>query len=46
VKRGTLRWFGHVETMNENEFVERVYRSEIEGSGVSEATSEMDKQSG
>jgi len=34
VKCGTLRWFGHMVRMNENEFVKRVYKSEIEGPSV------------
>ena len=34
VKRGTLRWFEHVERRNENEFVKRVYKSEIEEPSV------------
>ncbi len=31
VKRNTLRWFGHVERMNSEEFVKKVYVSEAEG---------------
>ncbi len=31
VKRNTLRWFGHVERMNSEGFVKKVYVSEIEG---------------
>ncbi len=31
VKRNTLRWFGHIERMNSEEFVKKVYVSEIEG---------------
>jgi len=34
VKCGTLRWFGLVVRMNENEFVKRVYKSKIEGPSV------------
>ena len=32
VKRSTLRWFGHVERMNNGEFV-KVYMSKVEGPG-------------
>ncbi len=31
MKRNTLRWFGHVERMNSEEFVEKVYVGETEG---------------
>ncbi len=31
VKRSTLRWFGHVERMGNDEFVKRVYLSSGEG---------------
>ncbi len=31
VKRNTLRWFGHIERTNSEEFVRKVYVSEIEG---------------
>ncbi len=31
MKRNTLRWFGHIERMNSEEFVKRGYVSEIEG---------------
>ena len=31
VKRNTLRWFGHIERMKSDEFVKKVYVSEIEG---------------
>ncbi len=31
VKRSTLRWFGHVERMENEEFVKKVYRSSVEG---------------
>ncbi len=34
VKRGALRWLGHVMRMGENEFVNRVYEGRIEGGGV------------
>ena len=34
VKRGTLRWYGHVMRMNEDCFAKRVYESSIEGGGV------------
>ena len=34
VKRNTLRWFGHMERMNENEMTKRVYRSEVDAVGV------------
>ncbi|MCP5003018.1 MAG: hypothetical protein GY941_03575 [Planctomycetes bacterium] len=34
VKRSTLRWFGHVERMQGEEFTKKVYKSEIEGPGV------------
>ncbi len=30
-KRNTLRWFGHIERMNREEFVKKVYVKEIEG---------------
>ncbi len=31
VKRSTLRWFGHIERMENSEFVKKVYRSNVEG---------------
>ncbi len=31
VKRSTLRWFGHTERMENEEFVKKVYRSSVEG---------------
>ncbi len=31
VKRSTLRWFGHIERMANEEFVKRVYLSSVEG---------------
>ncbi len=31
VKRSTLRWFGHIERMGNEEFVKRVYLSNVEG---------------
>ncbi len=31
VKRSTLRWFGHIERMENKEFVKKVYRSSVEG---------------
>ncbi len=31
VKRTTLRWFGHVERMGNEEFVKKVYLSSVEG---------------
>ncbi len=31
VKRNTFRWFVHIERMNSEEFVKKVYVSEIEG---------------
>ncbi len=31
VKRSTLRWFGHIERMGNEEFVKKVYRSNVEG---------------
>ncbi len=31
VKRSTLRWFGHIERMENEEFVKRVYLSSVEG---------------
>ncbi len=31
VKRSTLRWFGHIERMGNEEFVKRVYLSSVEG---------------
>ena len=33
VKRSTLRWFGHVERMGSDEFVKKVYMSEVGGTG-------------
>ncbi len=32
VERSTLRWFGHIERMGNEEFVKRVYLSSVEGS--------------
>ncbi|KAK3889856.1 hypothetical protein Pcinc_006182 [Petrolisthes cinctipes] len=34
VKRNTLRWFGHVERIQSEEFVKKVYGSEVVGPGV------------
>ncbi len=31
VKRSTLRWFGHIERMENEEFVKKVYQSSVEG---------------
>ncbi len=31
VKRNTLRWFGHIERMETEEFVKKVYLSSVEG---------------
>ncbi len=31
VKRCTLRWFGHIERMEKEEFVTKVYRGSVEG---------------
>ncbi len=31
VKRSTLRWFGHIERMRNEEFVKKVYLSSVEG---------------
>ncbi len=31
VKRNTLRWFGHIERMKNEEFVKRVYLGSVEG---------------
>ncbi len=31
VKRSTLRWFGHIERMENEEFVKKVYWSSVEG---------------
>ncbi len=31
VKRSTSRWFGHIERMENEEFVKKVYRSRVEG---------------
>ncbi len=31
VKRSTLRWFGHIERMENEEFVKNVYGSSVEG---------------
>ncbi len=31
VKRSTLRWFGHIERMENEEFAKRVYLSSVEG---------------
>ena len=33
VKRNTLRWYGHMERMKNEEFVKKVYMSELEGTG-------------
>ncbi len=30
-KRSTLRWFGHIERMENEEFVKKVHRSSVEG---------------
>ncbi len=30
VKRSTLRWFGHIKRMENEEFVKKVYRSSVE----------------
>ena len=34
VKRNTLRWFGHIERMDESVMTKRLYKSSIEGVGV------------
>ncbi len=31
VKRSTLRWFGHIERMGNEEFVKKVYLNSVEG---------------
>ncbi len=31
MKRHTLKWFGHVERMGSEEFVKKLYESELEG---------------
>ncbi len=31
VKRSTLRWFGHIESMGNEDFVEKVYLGSVEG---------------
>ncbi len=31
VKRSTLRWFGHIERMGNEEFIKKVYLSSVEG---------------
>ncbi len=31
VKRSTLRWFGHIERMENDEFVKKVYLGSVEG---------------
>ncbi len=31
MKRSTLRWFGHIERLENEEFVKEVYRSSVEG---------------
>ncbi len=31
VKRSTLRWFGHIERMENDEFVKKVYQGSAEG---------------
>ncbi len=31
VKRSTLRWFGHIERMGNEEFVKNMYQSSVEG---------------
>ncbi len=32
IKRSTLRWFGHIERMENEEFVKKVYLGSVEGS--------------
>ncbi len=34
VKRSTLRWFGHLERMNERELTKRIYRSKTDDGNV------------
>ncbi len=34
VKRSTLRWFGHLERMDEREVTKRIYRSTIDAGNV------------
>ncbi len=34
VKRSTLRWFGHLERMDERELTKRIYRSKIDAGNV------------
>ncbi len=31
VKRSILRWFGHIERMENEDFVKKIYRSSVEG---------------
>ncbi len=31
IKRSTLRWFGHIETMENEEFIKKVHWSSVEG---------------
>ncbi len=31
MERSTLRWFGHIESMENEEFVKKVYLSSVEG---------------
>ena len=31
MRRNTLRWFGHVKRMKQNELVKKVYVSEVKG---------------
>ncbi len=31
MKRSTLRWFGHIERLGNEEFVKKVYMSSVEG---------------
>ncbi len=34
VKHSTLRWFGHLERMDESELTKRIYRSKIDAGNV------------
>ncbi len=34
LKRRTLRWFGHLERMDERELTKRIYRSKIDAGNV------------
>ncbi len=44
MKRQTLKWFGHMERMEESKMTRKVYVSEVEGGNVKRTTSsEMER---